>query len=835
MRGRTRWERRPRRSQRQSQVAMVEHLEARCLLDGGGFSVSPPMTFGTEDAYRQYLIDIAVAQWRDLLGKTFPQNGLHPILVGTAPGVPLTGSVPAVANTASHSDTNTQVSGVDEADLVENDGQYLYILSGQTLSIVDTRQPDALAIASNTSIEGRPLAVFLDGTILTVLSQHDLPPTPYLGSFAIPTTGPGGAAVVPPSTPPQVNVITFDVSDRTAPKVLSETKLDGNYLDSRAVGDRVEVVIQNDSTPLPGPEVHTDGTNLVYETETDYRAGLATLLEHVPLPQFTTTVPGPNGPVTTSGPIGDFSTIYKPPVAQSSQFPSWPSLLTVLTFDTQSTKPGPAGSASVVASGPATVYATPDHLYAMSTQWNVSNDPAQNGASTLISKFSFNGDQVVLTANGAVPGTVLNQFSVDEQGGYLRLVTTQTQWLTSNTMPGTVSTGIQTTNNLFVLSEQDGLLNVAGTLDNLAPGERLYAARFFGDRAYLVTFKAFDPLFTIDLSDPLNPKVAGELQLPGFSRYLQPIDATHLIGIGQLLNAANNEPQDVQVSLFDVSDLANPRQVDVYTISTSNWYWMATMQTYDHHQVTYDPETQVLSIPVNGFAAPGSDPNSMTTFKPSLFVFKIDPAQSITLLGTVDDSSQILRSAWTGDTLFSIAWANVKAVKMLDPSTVLSQVALPHSGTGLLGGFPRIVPILVGPGTVNVPPKIVAHPGKQPPSPNPKHSQAPQPAKRKTQAELIKEIMDLFRASHGLGGSKSKLPKPHGGRAHPTGPSTLAQSAKAHDHGRPHHRVSTRHQEPVHTTAAVAKGHQFWPTARSGRPPVVEVAGRGHNERDRPK
>ena len=182
---------------------------------------------------------------------------------------------------------------------------------------------------------------------------------------------------------------------------------------------------------------------------------------------------------------------------------------------------------------------------------------------------------------GSVPGTVLNQYSVDEQGSYLRIATTETAAPTGAFLVPSGDAGLS--NSVYVLTESGGVLSVVGSLTGIAPGERIFATRFFGDRAYVVTFRQFDPLFAIDLSDPTAPKLAGSLEIPGFSRYLQPIDATHVIGIGQ--QVVNNEPSNVQVSLFDVSDLANPRRVGVTTVSTGDSYWMTTSEHYDAHQV----------------------------------------------------------------------------------------------------------------------------------------------------------------------------------------------------------------------------------------------------------
>jgi uncharacterized secreted protein with C-terminal beta-propeller domain len=151
-------------------------------------------------------------------------------------------------------------------------------------------------------------------------------------------------------------------------------------------------------------------------------------------------------------------------------------------------------------------------------------------------------------ASGRVSGSVLNRYSMDEYEGYFRIATT-TGWGTSSL------------NRVYVL---DGTLSVAGALENLAQGERIYSARFMGNRCYLVTFRQVDPFFVIDLSDPSQPKLLGELKITGYSDYLHPYDENHIIGIGKETDAGLY--QGLKISLFDVSDVSNPKEIAKYEI-----------------------------------------------------------------------------------------------------------------------------------------------------------------------------------------------------------------------------------------------------------------------------
>jgi hypothetical protein len=374
-------------------------------------------------------------------------------------------------------------------------------------------------------------------------------------------------------TSPKVKVTEFDVADAAAPRVLRQTTLDGSYIESRAVGDRVSVVVQHNFNPLPSPEYRTTDDETAYETEAEYRARLEAIDVEGLYPRFTSGANEPEGNTQAAGPLLGFGSIYRPASPEDQ------SLLSVVTFDAGDPSPGPSGAVGVVAPYASTVYATADHLYLVGTRWSYSDSASSE--TTVIHKIALDGEAPSLTAVGTVPGHVQNQFALDEHETYLRVATTAGSW---------DGTTWNTDNALYVLAEQDGALAVVGSLSGLAPGEQIYATRFFGDRAFLVTFRQVDPLFALDLSDPTAPRSVGELKVPGFSRYLHPIDATHILGIGRDADPETGRTLGLQVSLFDVSDLANPTRVDSYTINADGW--ISSEAEFEHHAVSYFPETR---------------------------------------------------------------------------------------------------------------------------------------------------------------------------------------------------------------------------------------------------
>jgi inhibitor of cysteine peptidase len=187
-------------------------------------------------------------------------------------------------------------------------------------------------------------------------------------------------------------------------------------------------------------------------------------------------------------------------------------------------------------------------------------------------------DNLDITATGSVPGSLLNQFSMDEYNGYLRLATTTGSgfgfswfWVSS-----------ENANDIYIL---DGNLSIVGSIQGLGLTEQIYSARFVGDKGYLVTYLQTDPFFVLDLSDPLNPQLKGELEIPGYSSYLHPMSGDRMLGIGQ-------EDWKVKISLFDVQNPEQPAELDKYILED---YWSDVLST--HHAFLLDEEHEIFFLP----------------------------------------------------------------------------------------------------------------------------------------------------------------------------------------------------------------------------------------------
>jgi len=302
---------------------------------------------------------------------------------------------------------------------------------------------------------------------------------------------------------------------------------------------------------------------------------------------------------------------------------------------------------------------------------------------TAIHRIHIEDGTIKYEASGQVPGHVLNQFSMDEHNGYFRIATTTGEvwgWGQSTSK-----------NHVYIL---DMNLNITGRLEDLAHGEKIYSARFMGDRGYLVTFKKIDPLFMLDLSDPHEPRVLGQLKITGYSDYLHPYDETHIIGVGKETVEAEEGNfawyQGLKISLFDVSDVEAPKEVAKYEIGDRG---TDSPILRDHKAFLFDKSKNLLVIPVtvaeiDPAKYPGGvSPNAYGDFVwDGAYVFRISLEEGLVFRGGVthlDSEAELLksgywyyspysvkRSLYIGDVLYTISDRKIKMNSLLDLSEI---------------------------------------------------------------------------------------------------------------------------------------------------------------------
>jgi uncharacterized secreted protein with C-terminal beta-propeller domain len=512
----------------------------------------------------QFLIDQAVERYKSQFGYSFQQY------IGPEYPIWLQGTVSddvnyiSTAYNADHSETNTQEAGVDEADIVETDGQFVYSFAHGKLVIVDVSDTSHPLLVSFTAFDERYGEMYLQGDKITLIQRG------YNTYF------------------PSV-VTVLDVSDRAHPVIQERTEIAGRIVDSRAVGDHVYVAVSGlELPPVESQLSQPASAGGVYEIRTNetldqYVARVRATLIESSLPTYKTY--NAAGEIIASGLLTDPTQIHKPIDAIDNE------LISLVTFDVSHRQAGPDSSTGIFTSNAAQVYMSGSSFYVM----------RQNAGETAIFKFAIDENGVAtLVATGKFGGWLLNQFSVDEHEGRLRIATTQDVMETVVDQWGRGWIRQQRRfNNLLVLEQNGTELEVVGKITNLAPTELIKSVRFLEDRAYVTTFRVIDPLFTIDLSDPTHPEVQGALKIPGFSDYLHPVGEDYVIGIGRDANEITGELGALQISLFYVGDMANPTLVDQVTMEGANWHW--TEAWYDHHAVAFFPEDGVLTIPVSWY------------------------------------------------------------------------------------------------------------------------------------------------------------------------------------------------------------------------------------------
>jgi hypothetical protein len=246
------------------------------------------------------------------------------------------------------------------------------------------------------------------------------------------------------------------------------------------------------------------------------------------------------------------------------------------------------------------VYGSERSLYAATQKWidpTTRPERLPTSESTVIHRFDASDpDSTRLLSSGEVPGYLLNQFSLSEHDGRLRVATTSRPIWWEGGPPRTSSQSTVT-----VLADRDGALVPVGRVSGLGEGEQIYSVRFLGDTGYVVTFRQIDPLFVIDLSRPEAPRVAGKLELRGYSAYLHPVGDGLLLGIGQDVAPAGNEPSGTQIELFDVGDPRAPRLLARTTLGGGS----SSEVQYDHHAFLFWPPAKLAVLPLQLAAGSG--------------------------------------------------------------------------------------------------------------------------------------------------------------------------------------------------------------------------------------
>lgn len=669
-----------------------------------------------------------------------------------------------------YSKTNIQVEGVDEADIIKTDGRYLYLVANSRLYVVDAADPAAMqvvfsekfnpALESEDSVTSEsPMELYLDvehNRLILIIS----------GSISE-KYKPDPEETEPTETKPEETVPKETTSAETAPEETTpeETKPEETKPEETVPQETTseetapEETIPEETTPDETPS-ESAGSDAALTDSADAVDEKSIAADQIWYPyyyntrSYTTTrvydISDPENPVVlrrfsqdgyyqTSRMIGTAVYVmtnryeYRlydvavsemkpeeilPSTCETPGTDDWealpPDRITILpegdignqtilaAIDTKDSGRDPDVLSVIGSSGQ--VYASARYLYVAA--WNYTWDGKETSEpdySTDLYRFTLDGAQISASGKGSVPGSIINQFSMDEYDGYFRIATT-----TGDTWSGSAN---PSRNNLYIL---DSNLRVVGEVTGLAPGEAIKSVRFMGSQAYVVTFRTIDPLFVIDLENPKSPRVLGELKIPGYSTYLHPYSENLLLGFGYDVMTEGEQAYNLglKVSLFDISDFNNPREVSTLLLGGSGSY---AELLYNHKSLLFSREKNIIAFPVTLANPDSNDPRIYTG--PSyqgLIVLGLDNSRQLYVRGSVTHFDKladpfgpsaelndkdypafygydaIYRSVYSGNTLYTFSARQVRSAR-LDDFSAISQVELPgYDEIPQYGYYPEI-------------------------------------------------------------------------------------------------------------------------------------------------
>ena len=463
---------------------------------------------------------------------------------GTATNAPAAEGAQGVPR---YSQTNVQVEGVDEADIVKTDGQYIYLVSNGKVLIIEAYPAENARVVAEIPWNGTIFGIYVNEDRLVFFGEQGQYFNRPMIDFAAPWYYGGFETFI------QV----YDISDRTNPILARNVTVDGGYTNSRMIGDYVYVLLNSP----------------VYVKE-DNEIFLPTINDN-----------------------NKDASVAATDIYHSNVTDYYYSLTMILALNIQNDQE-PINQENFMLGYASSIFVSLTNVYVAIPKYE--QDGTQK---TEVHKIHVDNNEITYEAAGKVPGYILNQFSMDEYNGYFRIATTEYKYneVSEDSKNETVTVAKieepTIVNNVYVLNQS---MATVGSLEGLAPGERIYSARFIGARCYLVTYVQVDPLFVIDLKDPEDPKVLGELVMPGYSEYLHPYDENILIGIGKNTTEAQGEwwgafYLGVKISLYDVSNVKNPRIIKDFMIGDRGTDSTALT---DHKAFLFDKELNLLAIPI---------------------------------------------------------------------------------------------------------------------------------------------------------------------------------------------------------------------------------------------
>ena len=592
-----------------------------------------------------------------------------------APSAPTTGTTTGSSDKATNSSTtNNQVAGVDEADFVKNDGKYVYLAQNGVLRIVDAWPAASAHQLSKTTLDGTPKKLFVEGDRALVYVSVPDPRRSSTSPGASPRYGSGRECTygydcdfTGDGTATKLEI--FDIVDRSNPIKVRELFLSGSLIAARRIGKATHTVVADNlqlfpelvyytnenlcdyvgsatnnysysPTPLMPPATASVRARAVYEALRE--ANLQIIMNK----DLSGILPSISDSSQTGGVLGSPAQLcdglYRAQLLDGASFTT----LVSVAID----EDGPAHTATILSS-PGAVYASASALYmsvpserSASEVWYSDYEDTPQASSVHKFRIGEHPADTAYLGSGLIKGRVLNQFAMDEKDGYLRVAST------TGHVP---SPDVES--QLTVLTAQGADLVQVGLIEHLAPVEDIRSVRFDGDKGFIVTFKKTDPLFVLDLASPTDPKIVGELKIPGFSTYIHLLDETHLLSIGYDANDHDSFAffDGVLIQIFDIGDPSAPTLAHRYKIGTRG---SSSEALANHLAFNYFAPDKMLALPMTICEGGGDGTFGDILSFSGLMLFDIDAQTGISEHGRVSYPTPDLSTYNNGNAASCFHW-----------------------------------------------------------------------------------------------------------------------------------------------------------------------------------
>lgn len=521
-----------------------------------------------------------------------------------------------ISKNETNSITNVQTENVDEGDIVKTDEQYIYYLSKQKLIILNAENAESSRKVSEINYEDEgfyPVELYVQKNKLVVIGNNE---NNQIKNVEIEESKEINDLYGNYNS--KTGIIIYDITNREELKEERRVMLEGRYISS------MSRMIENN--------IYFAVTKYVYTNSIENKS-LEELDENEYKPQYIDTL------ISTEEKCIEFDNIYNLDKTNESNY----LILVGVNIDNNEK----ADIQTFLGAG-TMLYSSEKNMYIATNKTEFDENYKIIGSKVNLIKFELRDGKSMFKARGEVEGQINNQFSMDENGNMFRIATTT----------GEIWTNQNVSNNLYVLNEK---LEQVGKLEGFADEERIYSVRYIGNKAYVVTFKKTDPFWIIDISDSKNPKILGEVQLPGYSVYLHPYDETHIIGFGYETEEKGNSVVNngLKLVMFDVTDCTNPKVLFKIAVGDSKYTYSELL--YNHKSAIFSKEKNIMAFPINSSA--GMKTNSRAV------VYEIDLKNGFSLKGEIGSitnkhEEEIRRIVFVNGNYYTLAYGQIKVANM---------------------------------------------------------------------------------------------------------------------------------------------------------------------------